>query len=171
MQGKKIIDFSDSSERGMWERVDDVVMGGLSESLLSPADTTAVFHGTVSLEHFGGFASVRSLPRDFGLGGYDGLIVTVRGDGRRYRLRLKTDDDLEGISYQAIFFTDPATWTESRLSFDEFVPVFRGSLVEGAPDLDPASIRRVGFMIADKQEGTFRLEIKEVRAYRDDHEA
>jgi NADH dehydrogenase [ubiquinone] 1 alpha subcomplex assembly factor 1 len=165
MMEKKIIDFSDSSEKRMWERINDGVMGGMSESSLSPADNMAVFEGTVSLENFGGFASVRSLPREFDLGGYEGLIVRVRGDGKRYRLRLKTDDDYEGISYQAIFFTDPAGWTESRLSFDEFVPVFRGAVVEGAPELEPARINRVGFMIADRQEGPFKLEIKEVRAY------
>jgi NADH dehydrogenase [ubiquinone] 1 alpha subcomplex assembly factor 1 len=170
MKEKKIIDFSDSSEKGMWQRVNDGVMGGLSESSLSPADDMAVFEGTVSLENFGGFASVRSLPREFHLAGYEGLIVRSRGDGKRYRLRLKMDDDFEGISYQAIFFTDPSGWTESRLSFDEFVPVFRGSVVDGAPDLEPARILRVGFMIADKQEGLFRLEIKEVRAYRDERQ-
>ena len=136
MKEKKIIDFRDASESGKWERINDAVMGGMSESSLTPADEMAVFEGIVSLENFGGFASVRSLPREFGLGGYDGLILRVRGDGRRYRLRLKTDDDYEGVSYQAVFFTDASEWTESRLSFDEFVPVFRG-----------------------------RLEIKEVRAY------
>jgi NADH dehydrogenase [ubiquinone] 1 alpha subcomplex assembly factor 1 len=165
MMEKKIIDFSDSSEKRMWERINDGVMGGLSESSLSPADEMAVFEGTVSLENLGGFASVRSLPREFDLGGYEGLIVRVRGDGKRYRLRLKTDDDYEGISYQAIFFTERAGWTESRLSFDEFVPFFRGAVVEGAPELEPARINRVGFMIADRQEGPFKLEIKEVRAY------
>jgi hypothetical protein len=165
MKERKIIDFTDSSEKGRWERINDAVMGGLSESSLSPADDMAVFEGVVTLENFGGFASVRSLPREFALGGYDGLVVRVRGDGRRYRLRLKTDDDFEGISYQAVFFTDPVEWTEAHLSFDEFVPVFRGAVVEDAPPLDPARITRIGFMIADKQKGPFRLEIKEVRAY------
>jgi NADH dehydrogenase [ubiquinone] 1 alpha subcomplex assembly factor 1 len=163
---KTIIDFADTGEKGRWETVNDVVMGGLSEGRMAVADGAAIFTGVVSLENFGGFASVRSLPREFDLRGYDGLIVMVRGDGRRYRLRLKTDDDFEGFAYQATFFTVPGEWTEPCLSFDEFFPVFRGSLVDGAPALDPAGIRRVGFMIADRQEGPFRLEIRKVRAYR-----
>jgi NADH dehydrogenase [ubiquinone] 1 alpha subcomplex assembly factor 1 len=165
---KTIIDFGDADEKGRWEAVNDVVMGGLSDGRMSTAGGAAVFHGRVSLENYGGFASVRTFPREFNLRGYDGLIIRVRGDGRRYRLRLKTDNDFEGLAYQAAFFTELAEWTESRISFDEFVPVFRGAVVQGAPPLDPAKVRRVGFMIADRQAGPFRLDIREVRAYRND---
>ncbi|MEJ2684992.1 MAG: CIA30 family protein [Candidatus Sulfobium sp.] len=168
MKEKTIINFGDAGEKERWEPLNDVVMGGRSEGGMSVADGAAVFTGRVSLENSGGFASVRSLPQEFDLTGYDGLIVEVRGDGRRYRLRLKTDDDFEGFAYQATFFTDPAGWTEARLSFEEFFPVFRGRLVDGAPGLDPSRIRRVGFMIADRQEGPFRLEIREVKAYSED---
>jgi NADH dehydrogenase [ubiquinone] 1 alpha subcomplex assembly factor 1 len=168
MKEKTIIDFGDADEKGRWEAVNDLVMGGLS---MSAAGGAAIFHGRVSLENFGGFASVRSLLRQFDLRGYDGLIVRVRGDGRRYRLRLKTDDDFEGLAYQAAFITHRDEWTEPRLSFDEFVPVFRGAVVLGAPLLDPTKIRRIGFMIADRQEGPFRLVIREVRTYRQDGEA
>lgn len=166
MEEKTIIDFGNAAEKEKWGVVNDVVMGGLSAGRMSVARGIAVFHGRVSLENSGGFASVRSIPRRFDLSGYDGLIIRVRGDGRRYRLRLKTDDDYEGVTYQATFFTEPSEWTEPRLSFDEFSPVFRGRVLEDAPPLDRARIRRVGFMIADKQEGAFRLEIKAVRAYR-----
>ena len=170
MKEKKIIDFGDAGEMARWEVVNDVVMGGLSDGRMSAADGSAVFQGDVSLKNYGGFASVRCLPREFDLGGYDGLIVRVRGDGRRYRLRLKTDDAFEGFAYQATFFTDSAGWTEARLSFDEFVPVFRGRFLDGAPWLDPSRIRRIGFMIADGQEGPFSLEIGEVKVYRDDEQ-
>jgi NADH dehydrogenase [ubiquinone] 1 alpha subcomplex assembly factor 1 len=169
MKEKTIIDFGDAGEQGRWEEVNDLVMGGLSAGRVAVADGKAIFSGRVSLENFGGFASVRSLPREFDLVGCDGLIVRVRGDGRRYRLRLKTDDEYEGIAYQATFFTEPDQWLEARISFEEFFPVFRGRLVKGAPALDPARVRRIGFMIADRQEGLFRLEIGEVRAYRLEH--
>lgn len=168
LKEKTIIDFTDTGEQGRWEAVNDVVMGGLSEGHMALSGDAAVFAGRVSLENFGGFASVRSIPLKFDFGEYDGLVVNVRGDGRRYRLRLKTDDDFEGFAYQASFFADPGKWSEARLSFEEFFPVFRGRLVDGAPGLDPSRIRRIGFMIADRQEGPFRLEIREIRAYRKD---
>ncbi|MDH4232654.1 MAG: CIA30 family protein [Nitrospirota bacterium] len=162
---KLIIDFKDPVENGQWERVNDAVMGGISESRLLIQGGTALFEGEVSLENYGGFASIRSLPRDFGLEGYDGLIARVRGDGKSYRLRLRTDDEYEGIAYQGVFETKPGEWLSVQLPFSGFVPVFRGRVVPGAPALSPGRIRRVGFMIADRQEGLFRLEIEGVEAY------
>ena len=167
---RTIIDFGDKDEVGLWGKVNDTVMGGLSKGQISASDDIAVFEGRVSLENFGGFASIRSHPRFLDLTGYDGLIVRVRGDGKRYRLRLRMDEDFEGPAYQATFFTAAGEWTESHLSFEEFVPVFRGYVIEGAPPLDPGAIRRVGFMIADRQQGPFRLEIQEIRVYRNDGE-
>jgi NADH dehydrogenase [ubiquinone] 1 alpha subcomplex assembly factor 1 len=99
MKEKLIIDFKDPAENGQWEKVNDVVMGGRSISRVTIDGGTAVFQGEVSLESYGGFASVRSLPRDFGLEGYDGLIVRIGGDGKRYRFRLRTDDEYDGIAY------------------------------------------------------------------------
>jgi hypothetical protein len=103
---KLIIDFKDLSEKGQWERVNDVVMGGVSGSRFTVEEGIALFQGEVSLENYGGFASIRSLPRDFGLEGCNGLIVRVRGDGKSYRLRLRTDDEYDGIAYQAVFQAD-----------------------------------------------------------------
>lgn len=165
MKEKLIIDFKDPAENGQWEKVNDVVMGGRSISRITIEGGTAVFQGEVSFESYGGFASVRSLPRDFGLEGYDGLIVRIRGDGKRYRFRLRTGDEYDGIAYQATFQTKPGEWTAARLPFSEFVPVYRGRVVPGAPLLEPGRIRKVGFMIADSQEGPFRLEIEWVKAY------
>jgi len=162
---KLIIDFKDPSEKGQWERMNDVVMGGVSGSRFTVEEGIAVFQGEVSLENYGGFASIRSLLRDFGLDGYNGLIVRVRGDGKSYRLRLRTDDEYDGIAYQAVFQTDPGEWISVRLPFSGFVPVFRGRIVPDAPALSPDRIRRVGFMIADRQEGQFLLEIDGVEAY------
>jgi monofunctional biosynthetic peptidoglycan transglycosylase len=92
-------------------------------------------------------------------------MVRVKGDGKDYRLRLRTDDTYEGTAYQANFSTEKDEWITVRLPFDEFIPVFRGRVVNDAPQLDLRSIRRMGFMIADKQEGPFRLEIEKVTAY------
>jgi NADH dehydrogenase [ubiquinone] 1 alpha subcomplex assembly factor 1 len=39
------------------------------------------------------------------------------------------------------------------------VPTFRGRVLSGEPPLDPAKVTSVGFLIADKQDGPFRLEV------------
>jgi monofunctional biosynthetic peptidoglycan transglycosylase len=45
------------------------------------------------------------------------------------------------------------------------VATFRGFAVRDAGRLDPARVRQIGFLIADKQAGGFRLEIGEIGAY------
>jgi hypothetical protein len=163
---KTIIDFAAPDAHEKWETVNDVVMGGLSESSLKITEkNTALFKGTVSMENYGGFSSMRSHPGEFDLSGYLGLIVKVNGDGKDYRLRLRTDDGHDGIAYQAHFVTEKNKWVTVRLPFDTFIPVFRGRVVDDAPDFDVSRVRRIGFMIADKQEGPFRLEIESVKAY------
>lgn len=163
---KTIIDFSSPAEQDRWKIINDAVMGGLSESRVSITDQkTALFSGVVSLENYGGFSSMRTHPGKFDLAGYKGLIVKVKGDGKNYRLRLRTDDDYEGVAYQAHFSTERDVWITARLPFDAFSPVFRGHVVEDAPPLHLSGIQRIGFMIADKQAGPFRIEIEWVRAY------
>ncbi|TNF53116.1 CIA30 family protein [bacterium] len=163
---KILIDFNSQDKGLLWEVIDDVVMGGISKSRLSiTPDKTALFQGSVSLEHSGGFASTRTYPQDFQLEGFRGLMIRIRGDGRKYRLRLRTDNAYDGIAYQAHFPTDPDRWAIVRLAFSEFTPVFRGEVIAGAPALEINQVRRIGFMIADKQEGHFSLEIDCVKAY------
>lgn len=163
---KVVLDFSSPAGEGLWETVNDVVMGGLSRSRFYVAPGGfAVFEGEVSLDNSGGFASARTLPAEFGLGGHAGLSLRVRGDGRSYRLRLRTDDHFDGPAYQAGFDTRPGEWVVIRLPFESFTPVFRGRAVSGAPPLGPERVRRIGIMIADRQEGAFRLEIAWIKAF------
>ena len=165
MKENILIDFREPREEDRWEIVLDGVMGGLSQGRMELTGGAGVFAGVLSLDNDGGFVSVRSAPRDFRLTGYEGLVLRVRGDGKRYRLRLRTEDDYDGIAYQAVFLTKPDEWFETPVGFDEFVPVFRGRIVAGAPVLEPGRIRRIGVMIADGQQGPFRLEIAWITAY------
>lgn len=163
---KMIIDFSSPDEHNMWEVINDGVMGGVSESrVIITENKTALFQGVVSLENYGGFASMRSYTRKFKLAGFKGLMAQVKGDGKSYQLRLRVDDAYDGIAYQAHFLTEQAKWIIVRLSFDSFTPVFRGRIIKDAPELDVSRIGRIGFMIAGKQAGPFRLEIGWVKAY------
>lgn len=163
---KTIIDFSSPDEQSMWEVINDVIMGGVSESRVTITENkTALFQGVVSLENYGGFASMRTHPREYGLAGFKGLMTRVKGDGKNYQIRLRMDDAYEGIAYRAHFLTEQDKWITVRLSFDAFIPVFRGRTIKDAPELDVSRIRRIGFMIAGKQAGTFRLEIRWVKVY------
>jgi monofunctional biosynthetic peptidoglycan transglycosylase len=163
---KNTIDFSAPDEQALWKIINDAVMGGVSSSRISIINNdAALFHGVISLENYGGFTSMRSLPREFELTGLTKLILRIKGDGKGYRLRLRTDEAYEGIAYQEHFSTEQDTWITLCLSFETFTPVFRGRVIEDAQSLNVSRIQRLGFMIAYKQAGPFRLEIALVTAY------
>ena len=153
-----LLDFDDEADTALWRPVDDVVMGGVSRSIFEPAEPgTARFRGDVSLENFGGFASVRTPPRDWDTAGAQAFVLRVRGDGKTYKFTVRTSDAFDGLQYQARFVAPAGAWTDVRLPVDTFVPTFRGRRVPFVPSLDPAKVRALGLMISDKQAGPFEL--------------
>ena len=160
-----MIDFTDPGAPA-WFPVNDGVMGGVSNGTLTVTEQgTGRFAGEVSLENGGGFASVRTMLPEPELEGAQGIVLKVRGDGRRYRLRLRTDAAFDGVAYQASFATEPDAWREVALPLADFRPVFRGRPAPDAPPLRPADVRQLGLMIADKQAGPFALEIAWIKDY------
>jgi monofunctional biosynthetic peptidoglycan transglycosylase len=164
---KTLFDFTDLSLARDWTIVNDGVMGGRSESNLQfLPDSTGLFSGEVSLANNGGFASTRTLPRDFGLGGYDGIQIRVKGDGRCYQFRIRTDARFDGVAYKQEFETRADEWLVIDLPFERFTASFRGRPVAAAGPVDPTAIRQIGFLIADKKAGPFELKVDYIRAYR-----
>jgi hypothetical protein len=164
-QMKVVVDFAKPGSIS-WSIVNDGVMGGRSTSKMeSSRDGTALFEGFVSLENNGGFASTRAALPSLDLSSYAGAILRVRGDGRRYQLRFRADESFDGVAYRAEFDTSPGKWLEVRLPFEDFQATYRGTRLQDVEPLDLARIRQVGFLIADKTEGKFSLEIAWVKAY------
>jgi len=162
---KTIIDFS-RPPYWPWTSVNDVVMGGVSDSLVQISDEgTGVFAGHLSLENNGGFASARvGLPEN-DYSGYAGIMLRVKGDGKRYSFRLRTDRMFDGMVYRQEFDTAAGEWMDVEMPFSDFRPSFRGRTVPDAPPLNTANICQLGFLISDKQEGEFRLEIERIEGY------
>ena len=160
---KELFRFDSAMSVADWSAIDDGVMGGVSQSRLrhDPAGH-AVFEGTVSLERNGGFASVRTRPLDLGAAGATACLLEAHGDGKRYKLNLRTDDAFDGVHYQAAFAAPEGAWTLVRLPLSGFHPGYRGRSVSGAPPLDPARIRQIGLMIADRQAGPFALALRSI---------
>lgn len=153
-------------EAPAFRSVDDRVMGGRSASRfrITP-ERTGIFEGVVSLANNGGFASVRAALENTDLSANDGLRARLRGDGKRYRLVLRNDRRLSGLNYLQEFPTTGEGWEEVVLPFDRFYASVRGSTPPGAPPLDRSRVRQAGFMIADGQEGPFRLEVAWIRGW------
>ena len=160
---RPLIDFASAAAVARWSAIDDAVMGGVSRSQLQhdPAGH-AIFSGIVSLEHNGGFASVRSPTLDTKAPGTRLCRLEVYGDGKRYKLNLRTDNSFDGVNYQAVFEAPAHIWTQLSLPLTDFQPSFRGRRVPDAPPFDPARLQQIGLMIADRQAGPFALAIRSI---------
>ena len=160
-----ITDFSNLAAQ-QWIITNDTVMGGKSSSQFQiNKDGNGVFLGTVSLENNGGFASVKN-HEQINLTGFKSILLRVLGDGHRYSFRLQTgeDESIHQWFYEQRFQTEADKWADIELPMTDFEPTYRGRTPEDVPSLDPSAIKRYGFLISDKQEGTFRLEIDSIRA-------
>ena len=160
-----LFDFREPDVALRFIAVDDRIMGGVSRSRLKAEAGHAAFEGELSLDAGGGFASVRSAPSPVDLTGRTGIALRVRGDGRRYRLRVRTDEHPQAVSYQAAFDAPDASWSTVRLPFARFEPTFRGEPRPNAKPLDPGAVSSFGLLVADRQAGAFRLEIESITAY------
>ena len=162
-----LFDFNTEATSGNWVPINDSVMGGVSGSTFEilPGGT-GQFLGTVSLENNGGFASIRTLVDSFDLSGYKGIKIRVRGDGKTYSMRLRTDRRMDGVSFSSSFQTKKDEWVEVSFPFDAFIPGFRGRTVRGVGPIDPSTIGQMGILISDKQSGPFVLQIDWIASYR-----
>ena len=143
-----------------WRSINDGVMGGVSTGRMVYSKDGLRFEGELSLENNGGFASVRR-PVGKDLSRATAVRLQVRGDGRTYQFRIRQDDRVDGVAWRAEFISN-SEWQTVELPLDEFVAVFRGRQVPDAGRVVPAKIYQVGFMLVDKKEGVFELEIRSI---------
>jgi monofunctional biosynthetic peptidoglycan transglycosylase len=155
-----LLDFDDPAEIDWFAPIDDAVMGGVSSSrMVQAAPGIAAFEGRVSLENNGGFASVRSRPREWGLEGASALVLRLRGDGKTYRLNVRTPNTPSAFRFEAPLELPAGAWHEVEVPFVSLRAKAFGRPVPLVGPPDPGRVRQLGFMISDRQAGPFRLEI------------
>ncbi|KAL7243454.1 hypothetical protein ACSBR1_015780 [Camellia fascicularis] len=183
--GKLVYGFEGNSSRDLvWGALDDVVMGGVSESTFQIDPTggenggpSGLFKGVVSTANNGGFTSIRtknfSVPEN--LSPYDGLELCIKGDGRRYKLIIRTSRDWDTVGYTSSFDTVEGQWQSVRVPFTSLRPIFRARTVSDAPPFDSSSIVSLQLMFSKFEydgklnptfeEGAFQLPVSSIRAY------
>ncbi|XP_008790013.1 protein HIGH CHLOROPHYLL FLUORESCENCE PHENOTYPE 173, chloroplastic isoform X2 [Phoenix dactylifera] len=183
--GKLLFGFRGNlSGKLVWGALDDVVMGGVSESTFQVDPTgneyggpSGLFKGVVSTANNGGFTSIRtknfSVPED--LSAYDGIELRLKGDGRRYKLILRTSADWDTVGYTASFDTVKEQWHTIKIPFSSLRPVFRARTAVDAPPFDPSNIISLQLMYSKFEydgklnptfvEGPFQLPLSSIRAY------
>jgi hypothetical protein len=155
--------FTTADSVTAWQSVDDRVMGGCSTSSLRYDPTGhAIFEGVVKADNNGGFASVRTHAMDLGVKSANAYVLSVNGDGKRYKFNLRMGDSFDGVVYQAAFLAPTGVWTFVDLPVSQFTATFRGRPVPDAPGLDPALVRQIGLMISDRQMGVFSLKVRSI---------
>lgn len=176
---KLVFDFTNPSAdlKEMWGAVDDVVMGGVSESNIRLVGNTAVFSGNVSTANSGGFASVRTrnIEPAVNLTGYEGILLRVKGDGKRYKFLLRTETGWDSLAYSYSFDTVANSWITVRIPFAEMVPVFRAKTVPSAEPINASQIRACQLMLSKFEydgalnpkfeAGLFTLQVESIKAY------
>ncbi|MFT4797561.1 MAG: monofunctional biosynthetic peptidoglycan transglycosylase [Candidatus Azotimanducaceae bacterium] len=157
-----VIDFQQSQELDNWVVVNDTVMGGRSRSRLDINDNYLSFSGILSLENNGGFASIRRVYNGKAWLSDKPIQLQVKGDGREYQLRFRTNRQVDGAHYVVRFKTKAGEPGVFQFSQSEFVSQFRGRILRDAPALDFADIEQVGIVLADSNPGEFILLVERI---------
>ena len=176
---RTLFDFKNPTRdiKETWGAIDDVVMGGVSQSNIRLAYDRAIFSGIVSTDNNGGFASVRT--RNFtppiDLAGYEGIEIRVTGDGKRYKFITRCEGKWDGVGYCYSFDTVYNFPTTIRIRFKDLIPVFRAKTVKDAGDFDASKVYSMQLMLSKFEydgelnpkfeAGSFSLEVEYIKAY------
>ncbi len=149
-----------------WEYVADTVMGGVSRGEIARGEVqgreATRLTGHVSLENSGGFIQMEcDLMPDgsaFDSTSWAGIELELRGNGKTYELRLRTDQlSRPWQSFRAEFLA-PGHWATLRIPFAELQP-HRTDL-----RFDPAHLKRIG-VVAIGREFEADIAVSAVRLY------
>ena len=146
-----------------WKVVNDTVMGGRSSSRWTSNSSAFIFEGNLSLENNGGFASIRCELKNTDLSNEDGIYLKVKGDGRKYQFRIQSKVS-RWANYSNEFKTKKDLVQTFYLPFKDFKPSWRGRRLNNLPTLKGEDVVGIGFLLGDKIQGKFKLEIIEVGA-------
>lgn len=150
-----LFDFTPNSDISNWLTVDDTVMGGVSAGRFYLDDEGhGVYTGHVSLDNNGGFSSLRYRMPTIRVEGYTKAILRLKGDGKRYQFRTKTND-YDRHSYVGYFETS-GEWEEVEVELQQLKPQFRGRPLD-LPNYPVELLTEVAILVGNKKEEDFTL--------------
>ena len=123
---------SNSTSNVEWYALDDGVMGGKSKTNLPPGiKFDGNWTGVVSTANNGGFAGIRT--RLFSplkdASACSGYLLTLTGDGQRYKFVTRDTAAWDGIAWSAPFNTTIGEQVIIKIPFNELIPTMRASTV------------------------------------------
>jgi len=161
---KMLADFTTEATSLNWRTVNDGVMGGRSKGVSFVTEAShLLFKGQISLENNGGFSSIRTFGETQDLSSYDGIELKIKGDGRKYYLTSRCSGSSR-LAFWSPIQPTKNEWFTMRIPFKSFYATSLGRKTAGV-ELDLENITSLGFMLYDKKEGKFQLEIESINAY------
>ncbi|MAD96648.1 MAG: CIA30 family protein [Flavobacteriaceae bacterium] len=155
-----IYDFNDSSNPRDWRVVDDVVMGGVSSGNFDlTEDGHGLFYGKVSTDNYGGFSSIRHRASIKDVDTYSHLVLRVKGDGKKYQIRVKASR----FHYHSYiqYFKTTTSWQTIRIPLKDMYPTFRGRELN-MENFAASTIKEIAFLIGNKRNENFQLLIDKI---------
>ena len=120
-----IDDFSDDAS-SHWEFIADGVMGGVSYGSVRfyhvGKNNVMTLSGTVSTQNNGGFIQARRKLSVDKTRDYQGIMLTVRGNGEEYFLHLRSFWTLLPWQYYQAGFKTDSDWQDVAIPFSAFKP-------------------------------------------------
>lgn len=157
------IDMTQPSAASPWFVVNDGVMGGRSSGAPQMGERHMIYSGVINTNG-GGFSSIRYRMTPGELAGVDGLYITARGDGRNYKLSLRTKARYRGrlVAFQTpIPIGKTSDFQTVFASFDNMNVSLFGRALSGI-DFKVEDVTELGIIIADGTDGPFRLEMTRI---------
>jgi monofunctional biosynthetic peptidoglycan transglycosylase len=162
-----LFDFGVGKDFGRWTIVNDGVMGGLSQSKASLEADAVLFTGNVSLQNNGGFVSLRGPLGNYDLSSYTYCEIRFKADtSRKFELLIEKETPFYLPKFRTKFMGTANEWQTIRIPLKDLEVSRMGSTIQEG--IDPGILRgiqRIGFILADKQEGSFQLWIDYLKFY------
>ena len=155
-----LYNFEEKTSTKDWQIINDGVMGGLSKgSLTISPEGHGIFSGQVSLENYGGFTSMRYRFNQLKTINYSKFILRIKGDGKRYQLRVK-NTDRQAHSYIQ-YFTTNGEWQTIEIPFNTMYASFRGRKLD-YPNYNGSEMEEISILIGNKKAESFKITIDRI---------
>ncbi len=147
-----------------WEFIADRVMGGISYGEVRFSDDLGghvmTLSGTVSTDNNGGFIQTRRELSIDNSEDYSGIILSVKGNGERYFIHLRSFWTMLPWQYYQAGFDTGNDWQEVSIPFTAFA----ASSVVLPKKISPTSVQSLG-IVAFGRDHEADISVREIRLY------
>lgn len=147
--------YKSSNRSQTWIVIDDIVMGGVSQSSVSYSkEGYSKFKGNISTAYNGGFSSMRLRFKTVNIEDAQTVVLRIKGDGKRYQFRLK-EQWRDAYSFIHYFETN-GNWQTIEIPLKEVNASYRGRMLRNI-SFSNSTLEEIGILIGNKTNESFEL--------------